>query len=357
MGMSEHMKLSLDLEAYFFRTRHLWQEFISLRFPLDLEMLKKNEDYLDWHLVSMNKTIRWSPEIIESFKAHWDWMQLTRNKAVYRGIPDIEPLIEKYADFWSWKHLKKRKKNILTDKLLRLYQARVIRYPETPPNKSYYDLLSLRFPNTPEDWLSVPSEHWRYMPWLFRCFPYWNSSEYIEFLDFLQEHSSKINWSVISSFSWIESDMIAQFEEHWDWKVLSRNKNLKYSLQLLHQYRHRWEWPIHKVHDQSASTWPVELSGSGLRPQNFPGFFKLETENWHRIRKPLNIEVLSAAVEDDMSWIRVNLLQSTKIAWSIDLYKEFEEKWLLPLMTVPRHVFKVKWSPELVGYLLKLYAE
>lgn len=148
-------------------------------------------------------------------------------------------------------------------------------------------------------------------------------------------------------------EMLEQFEEHWDWQVLSRSKCLTFSMKLLYQFRHRWEWPIHKIHDQAAPIWPVDLPGNGFNPEKFPGFFQPDRSNIYRIRKPLNLDVLSAAVQDDMAWSMVNRLQTTKIAWSFELYKYFEDKSLLDLMTVPRHIFNIKWSPELIHFLLR----
>jgi hypothetical protein len=267
------MAMDPGLEAYFYRTRDLWKEYISRNVALDLRMLEDNEAYLDWYLVSQKKAIRWTPEIIERFESNWDWMKLTRNRALYRRIKSIEPLIKKYIDRWSWKYLQKRRKYLVTAELLQLNRSRKVRYTD--------------------------------MPGCFRYATDWHGGERDGFQTLLSQHGELVNWSTLSSFRGLTEAMIQEYEDRWDWKVLSQNPWLPYSLKLLRIYRPKWIWPIHAAHGSKlklfsrhidfndAKFWGPATDRGGKNIQNG---YKMK---WHnlgpgRVQLRLSVAILSS---------------------------------------------------------------
>ena len=90
------MNNDLLLEEYIYSTKDLWVDKISRYGSLNTENLENFADILNWHLISKNKVIRWSPDILERFKLYLNWQSLTRNPALYKRIPNIKPLIKSH---------------------------------------------------------------------------------------------------------------------------------------------------------------------------------------------------------------------------------------------------------------------
>ena len=93
MDINDLLKKQLDEAAW----RGLSQEF-----PWTLETLKKYWKKLDWHLVSNNAEILWTPEMLEEFKNWITWSSLS--------LTDCDSILtvaclERFADCWDWDKL------------------------------------------------------------------------------------------------------------------------------------------------------------------------------------------------------------------------------------------------------------
>jgi len=76
-------------------------EFLSGRACLNEGLIAQFEDKWDWLALSRNKALPWSLALIEQFKDQWDWKELSWNEA----LPWSLELIERFEDKWDCKEL------------------------------------------------------------------------------------------------------------------------------------------------------------------------------------------------------------------------------------------------------------
>lgn len=93
MDTNDLLKKQLDEAAW---------KGLSQEFPWTLETLRKYGKKLDWHLVSRNDEILWTPEMLEEFKNWITWSSLS--------LTDCDTILtvaclERFADYWDWDKL------------------------------------------------------------------------------------------------------------------------------------------------------------------------------------------------------------------------------------------------------------
>ena len=73
-------------------------EFLSRRACLNEGLIAQFEDKWNWVTLSRNKALPWSLELFERFEDKWYWNGLSGNEA----LPWSLAFIEKYEDTWNW---------------------------------------------------------------------------------------------------------------------------------------------------------------------------------------------------------------------------------------------------------------
>lgn len=68
---------------------------------LGFELLRRFPRHWDWHTLSGNRALRWSPSLVAYFADRWDWSILSANPA----LPWSVELIERFEPRWDWEAL------------------------------------------------------------------------------------------------------------------------------------------------------------------------------------------------------------------------------------------------------------
>jgi hypothetical protein len=80
--------------------------------------------------------------------------------------------------------------------------------------------------------------------------------------EMIARYEDQWDWNRLSrngSLPWSE-ELIARFENHWDWEELSWNEALPWSEELIARYEDRWEWEGHgSLSTNEALPWSEEL--------------------------------------------------------------------------------------------------
>ena len=63
-----------------------YQECIAELYPFSESDLSFFKDVIDFKILSSNKKMKWSYELIEEYKDLWDWKSLDSNKAVFEKV-------------------------------------------------------------------------------------------------------------------------------------------------------------------------------------------------------------------------------------------------------------------------------
>src|SRR5258705_11781070 len=86
---------------------------ISQYHALDISFLTSNQNILDWNLVSINRNIIWTKEIITSFEHLLNWDTLISNSAINWKEPDLFLMASEHGKIWG---LFEKKETVWTKK-------------------------------------------------------------------------------------------------------------------------------------------------------------------------------------------------------------------------------------------------
>lgn len=72
----------------------------SLHYPFEIDQLEEWKDILDWQEVSSNLKVKWTDEVIRSFKDRWNWYNLLFTNHSIQCLN--KELLEEFSDKWDW---------------------------------------------------------------------------------------------------------------------------------------------------------------------------------------------------------------------------------------------------------------
>ena len=145
--------------------------------------------------------------------------------------------------------------------------------------------------------------------------------------------SSKNAVFCLSRSRTLDSDLIERFAKRWDWRRLSSNTALPWSIELIERYIDRWDWC--NLTGNESLPWSVELIERYIDRWNMTRF------GWN-IALPWSIELIER-YEDRWRW---NYLSSnTALPWSIELIERYEDRWDWGSLSSNK---ALPWSVELI---------
>ncbi|MDC1213885.1 hypothetical protein N8000_05360 [Rhodospirillales bacterium] len=228
------------------------------------QLQERDAAYINWSRISSNKRIPWTIELIDRFRNRWDWEALASNES----LP------------WS-------------EELLRRFKG----------TRGLSKLL-----------------HNETVPWQLRAL-------------ILEQDDARYYWDVISGtggklwskFAWNE-ELIAQFEDKWHWKTLSRNTSLPWSEGLIERFQDKWDW-------SGLSQWGT----TEILDWDVPGAIaeRKKSLTWN--------EELIARFADKWDW---DVLSNGHLTWTDKLIARYEAKWNWDRLSA---IHSLPWSDELIA--------
>lgn len=248
----EHFQTVVESDKH----RDFW---IQLTKREELQFLLNNYHFpWDWTYITENST---EETILESFDDEdlfekWDWEIATR-KLDKETILDY---LEDFAHFIDWKYVIN---DVFKDEFVfenpKLKIAYRLSGIESEKRKEIWKLLTTKYPFT------------RIFPLVEKTFEFdiwewdWdyisNHEHFPTDIRTLNQFREKINWTIFSESNAVQQKFnpkswdsgkqwfnnidryLRQFENSWNWQVLSRNRNINYNRLLLQKYKtENWDW-------------------------------------------------------------------------------------------------------------------
>jgi serine/threonine protein kinase len=139
-------------------------------------------------------------------------------------------------------------------------------------------------------------------------------------LDFIETYQDKWNWDGLScneSLPW-SIELLEKYDDKWDWAILSSNKSLPWSIELLEKYDDKWVW--NKLSNNKSLPWSIELLEKYDDKWDWEGYGGLSFNK----ALPWSIKLLER-YENKWNW---KYLSSKEfIPWSIELLEKYKDRW------------------------------
>lgn len=201
--------------------------FRSNKIHWTVELLEQFAAFGSWKCLSESAftNFTWSSELLITHSDKFDWSLLSENK----NIPWSLTLICEHSDNWDWTNLSKN------------------------PNLPWSDMLIFLFGHDLWDWLELSGN--KNIPWSIDLIKACESSIHWDTLSlrgnlgwanivFFNEFQDKLDFKLISlnrTVKW-STELIEKFETRWDWSWLSGNGSLPWSQSLIEKYADKWRW-------------------------------------------------------------------------------------------------------------------
>lgn len=253
------------------------------------EILEDFKESLWWDYISGNEYINWSEELIDQFIHYWNWKILSANEEIVW----TEELIEKYKDkFNHYSH-----KHGFTERWI---NKRMNKYDKDSDSENY----EIKTPYTTE-----------------------------EFEEILKKNNP-LNLIYDKRVPWTE-ELIARFENEWDWADLSSNERLPWSEKFIDKYLDRWDFGTILDETEDGKTFTFGLSFNPGLPWSMEFIRKYESK-----------------------WDWKTLTHLEDIPWSLEILEEFEHKWdweqIIWNETMWQKVFYPCLDEEIIGSVLTI---
>jgi hypothetical protein len=355
-SVNSKMQWSIDLiEKY--QDCHDWKDRMSRNkyLPWSVDLIERYEDKWNWELLSKNESLPWSADLIDKYKDKWDWGLLTSNNSLPWSIDLIEryenkwswvvlssdktlawslTFIEKYKEKWDWKKLSSNESLPWSIELIEKYEKDfkdVIKCPSFEYKGLYERPLNYRQEQYCAWDLGLLSGN-KSVPW---C------------LELLQKYENQWYLFKIKDYEptirdgFIETRYNALNGEEWDWKKLSENETIPWSIYLIEKYKDKWHWDL--LIKNNALPWSMELIehyehkwGTFFEVGNdvithFKHVSDKFKERWHiHHYKCKNTEsnfckMIESKGKDYWSWN--NLSKDDKTPWSFTLIEKYKDYW------------------------------
>lgn len=371
--------ISRDTEAFFRRHPEFFRLVVSRYYPLNEDIIERFKDQLDWANLSANKALIWSEILLEKYQDNWDWESLSGNESLpwnryllenYQDywdwqklsqiLPWDENLIACFADYWDWDILSERKDLPWSCYFICQFEGRWA-WDLLTRNESLLwseDLLDWFRDRWDWNWLSENKPLSLSQELLLRFYDYWNLEILSWNVCFLERDTESWNWKSLSkkkNLPWNEA-FIEQYQDYWDWDNLSRNEGLPWSESLIEKFIDHWNWNelsgnevlpwSQKLIEKFKSRWNWELFSENKKlPWNMVwGKEYLERYKYVYDPEPLdfierfmdesNHHWTSTQIDDwcieqnELYWqVWTNLSKNELLPWSHQLFDRYEDRW------------------------------
>jgi hypothetical protein len=285
-------------------------------------------------------------EVLESPNFPWDWNNVTQ-RAIEEDLLVEETLVA-FSGCWDWKVLIEKffdPKDLLFEGRLSEIAALISQAPDEVIEKTWKHITNI-YPshliwgaiNTTEnidvfkwDWNSISS-----------------SNKISLDLNTLQRYQGRINWSLLSSNSYLNVffrndheiygarkqwerhviKYLSEFAYFWDFKELSKLENITRSESVVHFFKQKWDWDILSSEKSKLLTTKNKdgvLFNERLF-QKFEKFINFEVIS-HRKDAFLNFEILNKFNDKNWDWKALSGNESLKIDKKYLLNELFDKPW------------------------------
>lgn len=206
--------------------------FLSRRASLSLDSLERYKDHWKWDALSTNKSMSWSPELLEHFEDCWMWWDIDEPIGLSNNdsLPWSLELLERFKDRWEWGNFHPT-----------LVASGVSTLKTLPWSLDLLERFKDRW-----DWVHLSNNNT--LPWsleLIECFEdQWTWRETI--LNSKGNHE-RYGLSENRALPW-SIELLERFEDRWSWLSLSANESLPWSIELLARFKDRWDWSVLSSH-------------------------------------------------------------------------------------------------------------
>lgn len=297
----------------------------------------------DWSFITENcseDTILDSYEDEELFKK-WDWKIATRKL----DKVNILEYLEDFAQFIDWKFLLNEvftvENELAIDNQLPKIAA-CLTVVDTEKQKEFWKDITVKFPFESlfplveaTNQLDVFKWDWNYIS-THKHFP--------TDIRTIKKFSKEINWTAFSDCIAVKQKFnpdnwdngkqwfsnvdryLQQFEDFWDWKILSRNNNINYNRLILTKYRNEnWDWDYLSEFGGFLTEQKRDRRNKKYLEEVVKQFPKIKFEILSR-RKDIEIDSGLILSNKDKNWDWQVLSENEKAEISIELIIELKDK-------------------------------
>ncbi len=216
----------------------MFLERICLKYPLSIDLLRRHKDVLDWELVSLNEVLPWSAELILEFQDYLDFGAGDHEKEskwinLNPAIPWSVELLEQLEDRVQWKELAN---------LPAIYDDTRIRLRFYHRLAPYLSQMSEYSSSSLGDQVSESSEE---IDWIISHIESYNDHPELSYHTVAElEAASDMDWKLLSQNCYLpwSIELIRQYSDQWDWHSLSLNDSLPWSEELIAAFEDQWIW-------------------------------------------------------------------------------------------------------------------
>lgn len=249
-------------------------DMLSLRYPLPLKFIDKYELYLNWEHISANTHLEWSEDFIDKYFNRFYWTGrfcLSHNSA----LPWSNKLVDKYKDHWDWKGIWSLSTNV-----------------------------------------GIP----------------WNN-------DLISKYSTKWNWNRLSWNEGIKPDlnMVDSFKDKWNWKGLSLNKSIHNNQNIIQKYPNKLQLNISPV----VIDKPKNLTENII--EEYRDKWDWKQLSWDE-ELPWSLKLI-VKYDDRWDFKDRGLSKNEALPWSLELIKKYEERWNYDRLSSNKAVWEKAFSP------------
>ena len=288
----------------------LKQEFyflmnVSLRTKLSHQQLKKYKPILVWWNIESNVLINWNTDILDEFKdiffdANIEYPEINYNES----LPWSIEFIERYKDLWRWLMLIDNPTVMKIPGIKEHFSEQFLPYVEDYPEvfipgfeKQYWvDPIEWQYESIKEisnfDFID-----WRLLSHNKRLF--WSQ-------ELIEQYQYKLVWSALSSnptLPWSVA-FIEKYGYRWDWTNLSGNEGVPWTIGLIKKYENKFNWWKHDKNNDNGTPIGIGISANqGIK--------------WDK-------EILSTYI-NKLNPLDISFSRSAK--WDIDLLTQFADFW------------------------------
>lgn len=277
----------------------------SYMYPIGDQLLEEFKAKWNWELLSCNEDLYWSINLIKKFEDYWHWESLSGNEK----LPWSDEIIIKYADKWTWNKLNPCDFCLMDNDSIKWTYVILKKYPDRI------------------NWNKISAD-----------FELINTNPAI-----LSDFADKIDWESISGNEEINftEDLIDRFISFWNWEYLSGNGAIEWNEKLIAKYESRINHDrLVNGNDElwlnikySRSKERSSSDSDDLRQQDEAVSNNKISENYKapskypsdpKVYKAQLLESLEQHV-DNLDWESASLNKS--LPWSEELIEKYKDKW------------------------------
>jgi len=226
---------------------------------IDIEYLEKHKNSINWDVISSERDIQWSIELIQKYKLELKWKskpnhQMDKSLSKNPYLPWSIDFIQEFIDDWDWVDLSCNKNIPWSIDLIKEFEDRWV-----------WGFLSSNCSIIwTEDLLDNFIDKWKWTSGIeFENNKFFTGLSFNEALpwskQFLEKYYHKLEWNNLSSLKTIpwSKDLITYFTEKWNWEILSRNSEITWTIDMIY----KWENYIsfHFFSWKGYIAWPLDL--------------------------------------------------------------------------------------------------